>query len=166
MAAHQAPVPGILQARILEWVAISFSSAWKWKVKVKSLSHVLLFVTPWTVGYQAPPSTGFPRQEYWSGLPLPSPFILGIGFNYHNVISLLFCMTQTYSKVKWSGFLAVSIVHVTFFELICNIKMLIGLIKWDLFAKKKREKRNEETGTVSGMCVWWFKSFFQWTIFI
>ena len=72
MAAHQAPVPGILQARILERVAISFPSAWKWKVKVKSLSHVRLFATPWTVAYQAPPSMGFPRQEYWSGLPLPS----------------------------------------------------------------------------------------------
>ena len=66
------PVPGILQARILEWVAISFSNAWKWKVKVKSLSHVLLFATPWTAAYQAPPSTGFSRQEYWSGVPSPS----------------------------------------------------------------------------------------------
>ena len=73
MAAHQAPVPGILQARILEWVAISFSSAWKWRVKVRSLSHVRLFVTPWTVAYQAPLSMGFPRQEYCSGVPLPSP---------------------------------------------------------------------------------------------
>ena len=67
------PVPGILQARSLEWVAISFSNAWKWKVKVKSLSHVRLLVTPWTVAYQAPPSMGFSRQEYWSGVPLPSP---------------------------------------------------------------------------------------------
>ena len=66
-------VPGILQARILEWVAISFSTTWKWKVKVKSLSRVRLFATPWTAAYQAPPSTGFSRQEYWSGLPLPSP---------------------------------------------------------------------------------------------
>ena len=66
-------VPGILQARTLEWVAISFSNAWKWKVKVKSLSHVRLFVTPWTVAYQAPPSMGFSRQEYWSGLPFPTP---------------------------------------------------------------------------------------------
>ena len=63
-AAQQAPVPGILQARILEWVAISFSSAWKWKVKAKSLSRVWLFTTPWTVAYQAPPSMGFSRQEY------------------------------------------------------------------------------------------------------
>ena len=65
-------VPGILQARTLEWVAISFSSAWKWKVKVKSLSRVRLLAAPWTTAYQAPPSMGFSRQEYWSGVPLPS----------------------------------------------------------------------------------------------
>ena len=59
------PVPGILQARTLEWVTISFSSAWKWKVKVKSLSHVRLLATPWTADYQAPLSMGFSRQEYW-----------------------------------------------------------------------------------------------------
>ena len=69
------PVPGILQARTLEWVAISFSNAWKWKVKVKSLSRVQLPVTPWTAAYQAPMSMGFSRQEYWSGLPLPSPLL-------------------------------------------------------------------------------------------
>ena len=71
-------VPGILQARTLEWVAISFSNAWKWKVKVKSLiqaldmcyfmlscfSHVQLFATPWTVACQAPLSMKFSRQEY------------------------------------------------------------------------------------------------------
>ena len=70
------PVPGILQARTLEWVAISFSNAWKWKVKVKSLSHVRLLATPWTAAYQAPLSMGFSRQEYWSGVPLPSPELL------------------------------------------------------------------------------------------
>ena len=67
------PVPGILQARTPEWVAISFSNAWKWKVKVQSLSHIQLFATPWTAAYQAPPSMGFSWQEYWSGVPLPSP---------------------------------------------------------------------------------------------
>jgi len=67
------PVPGILQARILEWVAISFSNAWRWKVKVKSLSPIRLWVTPWTAAYRAPPSMGFSRQEYWSGVPMPSP---------------------------------------------------------------------------------------------
>ena len=71
-------VPGILQARTLEWVAISFSNAWKWKVKVKSLSRVRLFETTRTAAYQVPPSMGFPRQQYWSGVPLPSP-------NYMNI---------------------------------------------------------------------------------
>ena len=68
------PIPGILQARTLEWVATSFSNAWKWKVKVKLLSHVRLPGTPWTAAYQAPPPMGFSRQEYWSGVPLPCPF--------------------------------------------------------------------------------------------
>ena len=80
-------VPGILQATTLEWVAISFSNAWKWKVKVKSLSHVWLLVTPWTTAHQAPPSMGFSRQEYWSGLPLPS---------------LYFSLSQG-QKEKWWG---------------------------------------------------------------
>ena len=69
-------VLGILQARTLEWVAISFSNAWKWKVKVKSFSCVWLLVTPRTAAYKAPPSMGFSRQEYWSGLPLPSSSLL------------------------------------------------------------------------------------------
>ena len=76
---HDSPsgshIPGILQARTLEWVAISFSNAWKWKVKLMSLSRVWLLATPWTTAYQAPPSMGFARQEYWSGVSLPSPYI-------------------------------------------------------------------------------------------
>ena len=67
------PVPGILQARTLEWVAISFSNAWKWKVEVKSLSRVRLLGTPWTAAHQAPLPMGFSRWEYWSGVPLSSP---------------------------------------------------------------------------------------------
>ena len=67
------PIPGILQARTLEWVAISFSNVWKWKVRVKSLSRDWLLVIPWTTAYQAPPPMGFSRQEYWSGVPMPSP---------------------------------------------------------------------------------------------
>ena len=63
------PIPGVLQVRTLKWVAISFSNARKWKVKVKLLSRVRLLATPWTAAYQAPPSMGFPRQEYWSGVP-------------------------------------------------------------------------------------------------
>ena len=69
------PVPGILQARTLEWVAIFFSNAWKWKVKMKLLSHVWLLATLWTAAYQAPPPMGLSRQEYWSGVPLPSPTV-------------------------------------------------------------------------------------------
>ena len=83
------PIPGILQARTLEWVAISFSSAWKWKVKVKSLNCALLLATPWTAAYQAPSSMGFSRQEFWSGVPLPSPY----NFSYvlRNYIFFIFC---------------------------------------------------------------------------
>ena len=69
-------VCGILQARTLEWVAISFSNAWKWNVKVKLLSRVWLLATPWTAAYQAPPSMGFSRQQYWSVVPLPSPNLI------------------------------------------------------------------------------------------
>ena len=65
------PIPGILKARTLEWVAISFSKAWKWKVKVKTFSRVRLLVTPWTAAYQALPSMGFSRQKYWNRVPLP-----------------------------------------------------------------------------------------------
>ena len=66
-------IHGIFQAKVLEWVAISFSNAWKWKVRAKSLSRVQLLANPWTAAHQAPPSMGSSRQEYWSGLPSPSP---------------------------------------------------------------------------------------------
>ena len=74
------PIPGILQARTLEWVAISFSNEWKCKVKVKSLSCVWLLATPWTAAHQAPPSMGFSRQEYWSGVPLPFPSLIVLSY--------------------------------------------------------------------------------------
>ena len=74
------PVPGILQARTLKWVAISFSNAGKWKVKVKWLSRVRLLATPWTAVYQAPPSMGFSRQEYWSGSQTLMQFSLSFFF--------------------------------------------------------------------------------------
>ena len=86
------PVPGILQARTLEWVAISFSNAWKWKNKAKSLSRVRLLVTPWTAAHQAPPSMGFSRQEYWSGLPLPS-------LN-NTIVAIKFCFSQNNSYLS------------------------------------------------------------------
>ena len=88
------PVPGILQARTVEWVSISFSKAWKWKVKVRSLSHVQSSATPWTAVYQAPLSMGFSRQEYWSGVPLPSP-----------IQFLLIKKTFSLLKVKFYWFL-------------------------------------------------------------
>ena len=87
------PVPGILQARTLEWVAISFSSAWKGKVRVKSLSRVWLFATPWTAAHQAPPPMGFSRQESWSGVPSPSPMKR---YKYIKIIAL-----ARWSKTTW-----------------------------------------------------------------
>ena len=97
------PVPGILQARTLEWVAISFSNAWKWKVKGKSLSRVRLLATPWTAAYQAPPSMVFARQEYWSGVPLPSP-VDWAGLQISNSKS-----NMQFSRQHWGTCLLVSI---------------------------------------------------------
>ena len=110
------PIPGILKARTLEWVAISFSNAWKWKMKVKSLSCVWLLATPWTAAYQAPPTLGFSRQEYWSRVPLPSPsqclvhsnYSINIGWHYlyngltgRSAISNLHaCLLSHFSSVR------------------------------------------------------------------
>ena len=88
------PVPGILQARTLEWAAISFSNAWKWKVKMKSLSRVRLLATPWIAAYQAPPSMGFSKQEYCSGVPLPSPYVIFGIWNFKQVYFSLFCSSD------------------------------------------------------------------------
>ena len=82
-------VPGILQARTLEWLAISFSNAWKWKVKVKSLSRVRLLVTPWTAAYQAPLSMGFSRQQCWSGVSLPSPHRVAMKVKLNDICKTL-----------------------------------------------------------------------------
>ena len=88
------PVPGNLLARTLEWVAISFCSAWKWKVKVKSLSLVPLFATPWTAVHQAPLPMGFSRQEHWSGVPLPS---LSTDLTHTQIPTSYVPATQTFS---------------------------------------------------------------------
>ena len=112
------PVPGILQARTLEWVAISFSNAWEWEVKVKSLSRVRLLATPWTAAYQAPSSMGFSSQECWSGVPLPSPELLLVGFKnvsfltygYKFQIIQLPIWNCHSSRSKWSHFLRFNIV--------------------------------------------------------
>ena len=105
------PVPGILQARTLEWVAISFSNAWKWKVKVKSLSRVPLFATPWTAVYQAPPSMEFSRQEYWSGVTLnpvipllsiyPREIRRYVHTDVHRIISSNQNAEATQMSIKW-----------------------------------------------------------------
>ena len=99
------PIHGILQARTLEWVAISFSNAWKRKVKVKSLSRVRLLVTPWTAAYQALLSMGFSRQEYWSGVPSPSPSILsrnGISGSNQNTMLNDLRNSQTVFQSVWT----------------------------------------------------------------
>ena len=112
-------VPGILQARTLEWVAISFSNVWKWKVKVKSLSRVRLLATPWTAAYQAPPSMGFSRQKYWSGVPLTSPqrtlgrilkkmHTQGLIFNINYYF--FYCFIE--SILTWNFFFFLNWVHV------------------------------------------------------
>ena len=92
------PVPGILQARTLEWVAISFSNAWKWKLKVKSLSHVQLLATPWAAAFQAPPYMGFSRQEYWSGVPLS---LLTHTNNLHISESIMNFFAVSFNYVPW-----------------------------------------------------------------
>ena len=97
------PIPGILQARTLEWAAISFSNAWKWKMKVKSLSRVRLFETPWIAAYQAPPPMGFSRQEYWSGVPLPSLVLLVAIFNLTYGSLIFFCRKRDGSTAHSVG---------------------------------------------------------------
>ena len=87
-------IPGILQARKLEWAAISLSNVWKWKVKVKSFSPAWLVATPWTTTHQAPLSMGFSRQEYWSGVPLSTNNFL---FLFPSIFVFLYSWQQTYA---------------------------------------------------------------------
>ena len=115
--------PGILRARTLEWVAIFFSNAWKWKVKVKSLSRVRLLATPWTAAYQTPPSMGFSRQEYWSGVPLPSPGKGGVGINV-----LVLMMTFLFTSVAAGGESCLrQIINVGYWKMLGEVKTwLVG----------------------------------------
>ena len=115
------PIPGILQARTLEWVAISFSKAWKWKVKVKSLSRVWLLTTPWTAAHQTPPSMGFSRQEYWSGVLLPS-------LDYPN-FAVIFEIRK-YDCVFWG-------VGEGGGEILCISTWILGSISLSICTKKK-----------------------------
>ena len=113
-------VPGILQARILEWVAISFSNAWKWKVKVKSLSCARLLATPWTAAHQAPPSMGFSRQEYWTGLPPPSPgtlFLRDLCFGH-----FVHCAHNTYRYIPFPHRARSSVKEIASHQIITRVK--------------------------------------------
>ena len=121
------PVPGILQARPLEWVAISFSKAWKWKVKVKLLSRVRLFMTPWTAAHQAPPSMGFSRQEYWSGVPLLQ--FMGsqrIGHDWGTELN----WTEDWRAIKVFTFY---LVNVKYFAILATINKIIKVSNIILF---------------------------------
>ena len=107
------PVPGILQERTLEWLAISFSNAWKWKVKGKSLSRVWLLETPWTAAHQAPLSMGFSRQKYWSGVPIAFPglctklyFTVQYDTEYSSMVSLFQAQDL---NIEWSTNVAAAI---------------------------------------------------------
>ena len=120
------PVPGILQARTLEWVAISFSNAWKWKAKVKSLSRAWLLAIPWTAAHQAPLSMGFSRQEYWSGVPLPSQWA---------TLSLNIWNFQTWRFVPSSfAFLWLLLRLITFALFTGCLEFLFGEMNLQLFA--------------------------------
>ena len=131
------PIPGILQARTLEWVAISSSNVEKWKVKVKSLSHVWLFETPWTAAYQAPLSMGFSRQEYWSGLLSPSPTKLQEDISLASALLSLWW----YEYVSAPGSLKIwkSSHKVVIFYKVLKEKHL--LIQWSLLVEKDWSSR-------------------------
>ena len=132
-------VPGILQARTLEWVAISFSNAWKWKVKVKSLSRVWLFTTPWTEAYQALLSMGFSRQEYWSGVPLWQ-FVFWLRMTSFPALLLIFFLFETDLWVK-SGRYSFTFNKYSLFHQVKILKALLTLEstgrRWSLVSLTK-----------------------------
>ena len=122
------PVPGILQASTREWVAIFFSNAWKWKVKVKSLSHVQLSATPWTAAHQAPPSIGFSRQEYWSGVPLPSPSLGLLNLNSLSMFFLLDYITAIKNMYMTLAPIETQVCHYHGFVSLCCILFLFHFV--------------------------------------
>ena len=145
------PVPGILQAGTLEWVAISFSNAWKWKVKEKSVSRVWLFATPWTAASQAPPSMGFSRQEYWSGVPSPPPLLSQETAKFYSTMKIKSIRTEVnqqgpewMQKYKWNDMIEACINSWTYVRNSSGFPKVvsewwdgesIGTLEWDLEVK-------------------------------
>ena len=126
------PVPGILQARTLEWVAISFSNTWKWKVKVKLLSRVRLLAIPWTAAYQAPPSVEYSRQEYWSGVPLPSLSILALEMTYFIMGMLPESIKNLPESTRiWQQDQPVYTKGKGFYKILCRKEQLCRADKWN-----------------------------------
>ena len=122
------PVPGILQAGTLEWVAISFSNVWKWKVKVKSLSRVRLLATPWTAAHQALPSIGFSRQEHWSGVPLPSPTTMRPECKSANHVFRGLIMSSSTLLLPSKAFFSSLLSHQLCCQSLADMKQVIGSI--------------------------------------
>ena len=154
------PVPGILQERTLEWVAISFSNAWKWKVKVKSLSRVQLFANPWTTTYQAPPSLGVSRQEYWSGVPLPSLCPLSPGICSHSCPFSHWCHSAvSFSAVPFSSCLQSFPASGCFPELALRIR-------WPKYwsFSFSISPSNEYSGSISFRIEWFDLLVVQWAL--
>ena len=154
------PIPGILQARTLEWVTISFSNAWKWKVKGKSLSRVRLLATTWTAAYQAPSSMGFSRQEYWSGLLLLSPYMIDIDSN----LKPLLWFTRSHMIWPLSCFLHLLPNNSSPFSLCSSpltFQLFLGLLKFSNFTlslfscvsnKKTKTTKNKQQTTPPTPC--------------
>ena len=129
------PVPGILQARTLEWVAISFSNAWKWKVEVKSNSRVRLLATPWTAAYQAPPSMGFSTQEYWSGVPLPWGRGKGwaLGGQLKRVLAISDCSSLCFKTVVYLSLSRIQLLEIPW-TVACQAPLSMGFSRQEYWS--------------------------------
>ena len=129
------PVPGILQARTLEWVAISFSNAWKWKVKVKSHSRVRLLATPWTAAYQAPPSMGFSTQGYWSGVPLPWGRGKGwaLGGQLKRVLAISDCSSLCFKTVVYLSLSRIQLLEIPW-TVACQAPLSMGFSRQEYWS--------------------------------
>ena len=149
-------VPGILQARTLEWVALSFSNAWKWKVKVKSLSRVRLLATSWTVAYQAPLSMGFPRQEYWSRVPHGRTLFPGPNHTYKDTKTLTKSIFYFYGNLLCKWFLHTYFIpNLLFFSIFSNTIYVAILSKGFLEDSSGNGLLRND---YSFYCLFWFSS--------